>query len=298
MTPDPPGQGQAAILGVDHVQLAMPVGREDEARAFYTDLLGIPEVAKPPALAGRGGAWFETATVKIHLEVEEHFRPARKAHPALRVRDLPALARRLRDGGVDVRQDPLPDAVRVYVDDPFGNRIELVERRDKSPATLYFLCGKMAAGKSTLARELARRHAAILLVQDAWLTHLFPEEIVDVPAFSKFSARLRAALADHVCALLSRGTSVVLDFPGNTRTQRAWFRALFERANADHELHVIDAPDDVCKAQLRERSRHLPEGAGWTSDAEFDAITKFFRPPAADEGFNVVRHDATDRSRA
>ena len=156
--------------------------------------------------------------------------------------------------------------------------------------TLYLLCGKMAAGKSTLARELAARGSAILLVQDEWLGHLFPGEIVDVAAFVRFSARLRAALADHICILLSRGISVVLDFPGNTRTQRSWFRVLFERANADHELHFIDVPDDLCKAQLRERSRHLAEGAAWTSDAEFDAITKFFEPPAADEAFNVIRH--------
>jgi predicted kinase len=157
--------------------------------------------------------------------------------------------------------------------------------------TLYVLCGKMAAGKSTLARELAQRSAAILLVQDDWLDHLYPGDIADVPAFAKFSARLRAALTDHICTLLSRGTSVVLDFPGNTRTQRAWFRELFESANADHELHFIDVPDELCKAQLKERSRHLAEGAAWTTDAEFDAITKFFQPPTADEGFNVIRHE-------
>jgi predicted kinase len=156
---------------------------------------------------------------------------------------------------------------------------------------LYVLCGKMAAGKSTLARALAQRSGAILLVQDDWLDHLYPGDIVDVPAFAKFSARLRAALTDHVCTLLSRGTSVVLDFPGNTRTQRAWFRDLFERTNADHELHFIDASDELCKAQLKERSRHLAEGAAWTTDAEFDAITKFFQPPTADEGFNVIRHE-------
>ena len=156
--------------------------------------------------------------------------------------------------------------------------------------TLYFLCGKMAAGKSTLARELSERTAGILLVQDEWLSHLFPGDIVNVTAFAKFSARLRAALTDHICTLLSRGISVVLDFPGNTRTQRNWFRELFERANADHELHFIDVPDELCKAQLWERSRHLPEGAAWTTGAEFDAITRFFQPPTADEGFNMIRH--------
>lgn len=160
-----------------------------------------------------------------------------------------------------------------------------------TPGTLYCFCGKMAAGKSTLARDLAQRHDAVLLVQDEWLTHLFPDDIVDVPAYVRFSARLRDALTPHVSTLLAHGVSVVLDFPGNTRTQRAWFRELFERANAPHELHFVDVSDARCKAQLRERSRHLPDGARWTTDAEFDAITKYFQPPAADEGFAVVRHE-------
>lgn len=160
-----------------------------------------------------------------------------------------------------------------------------------TPGTLYFFCGKMAAGKSTLARALADRHGAVLLVQDEWLVHLFPDEIVDVRAYVKYSTRLCAGLTDHVCALLARGISVVLDFPGNTPKQRTWFRLLFERADAPHELHFIDAPDALCKAQMRERSRHLPDGSAWTTEAEFDAITTFFQPPTADEGFNVVRHE-------
>src|SRR4029453_9476762 len=112
-----------------------------------------------------------------------------------------------------------------------------VVRREESMSksgTLYLLCGKMAAGKSTLARELAERGAAILLVQDEWLSHLFPGEIVDVSTFARFSARLRAALTDHICTLLSRGASIVLDFPGNTRTQRDWFRVLFGGADSGH----------------------------------------------------------------
>jgi len=115
------------ILGIHHVQLAMPAEREAEARGFYSGLLGIPEVAKPPALAGRGGAWFETGTVKIHLGVESDFRPARKAHPALLVRDLRALVERLREARVDVVEDSIEGYFRVYVCDPFGNRIELME---------------------------------------------------------------------------------------------------------------------------------------------------------------------------
>ena len=156
---------------------------------------------------------------------------------------------------------------------------------------LMFLCGKMAAGKSTLARDLAERERAILLVQDQFLDSLYPGEITDIPGFVKCSSRLRNALEPHVCALLSKGMSVVLDFPGNTRAQRAWFRGIFERANVEHELHFIDASDALCKRQLEDRSKHLPPGAPWTTDAEFDAITAYFQPPSEDEGFNVVRHE-------
>jgi catechol 2,3-dioxygenase-like lactoylglutathione lyase family enzyme len=116
------------IKRLDHVQLAMPAGGEDRARAFYHGALGIPEVAKPPELAKRGGCWFEHGELKIHLGVEADFRPARKAHPALVVEDLGALVEHLRAQGCTVRDDePLERYHRVYVDDPFGNRIELME---------------------------------------------------------------------------------------------------------------------------------------------------------------------------
>ena len=118
------------ITGLDHVQLAMPAGTEDEARRFYEGVLGIPEVPKPPALAVRGGCWFESDTVKVHLGVDPDFRPARKAHPALLVADLTKLVETLRAAGVPVQDDePLDGHDRVYVDDPFGNRLELLEPR-------------------------------------------------------------------------------------------------------------------------------------------------------------------------
>lgn len=160
-----------------------------------------------------------------------------------------------------------------------------------SCAKLIFLCGKMAAGKSTLARDLAKRENAILLVQDEFLDALFPGEITDIPEFVKCSSRLKNALTPHVCALLSKGISVVLDFPGNTKMQRAWFRELIERAHVEHELHFVDASDALCKSQLRERSAGLPAGTPWTRDADFEAITAYFQPPTEDENFNVVRHE-------
>ena len=116
------------VDGLDHVQLAMPAGGEDDARAFYRGLLGITEVPKPPHLAARGGCWFERDKVKIHLGVEQDFRAAKKAHPALLVSDLASLVARLREAGADVVDDePLEGYHRVYVHDPFGNRLELME---------------------------------------------------------------------------------------------------------------------------------------------------------------------------
>jgi predicted kinase len=158
-------------------------------------------------------------------------------------------------------------------------------------AKLILVCGKMAAGKSTLARELAERENAILLVQDEFLNNLFPGEITDIPGFVEYSCRLRNALAPHICTLLAKGISVGLDFPGNTRAQRAWFREIIVHANVGHELHFVDAADAVCKSQLRNRSKGLPPGTPWTTDAEFEAITVYFQPPLEDEGFNVVRHE-------
>jgi catechol 2,3-dioxygenase-like lactoylglutathione lyase family enzyme len=116
------------VIGLDHVQLAMPAGREDDARRFYSGLLGLPEIVKPPELAKRGGAWFENGRVKIHLGVDPDFRPARKAHPGILVDGLPDLVARLRESGYGVTDDePLPGYARVYVNDPFGNRLELME---------------------------------------------------------------------------------------------------------------------------------------------------------------------------
>jgi len=162
-----------------------------------------------------------------------------------------------------------------------------------APAKLMFLCGKMAAGKSTLAIGLAERENAVLLVQDQFLDSLYPDEITDIPGFVKCSTRLKNALEPHVCALLAKGISVVLDFPGNTKAQRAWFRKMFEQAGVEHELHFVDASDARCKSQLKDRSRskNLPPGTPWTTDVEFEAVTAYFQPPSEDEGFNVIRHE-------
>ncbi len=121
------------VQRLDHVQLAMPAGGEDAATVFYEGVLGIPRVPKTPHLEVRGGCWFEAGDLKIHLGVDPAFTPARKAHAGLLVEDLPGLVVALAAAGHPVSDDePLEGYDRVYVNDPFGNRLELMESLDLS----------------------------------------------------------------------------------------------------------------------------------------------------------------------
>ena len=118
------------ILSIDHIQIAMPAGEEDKARGFYINILGFNEIPKPAELAKRGGAWFQSEGAQLHLGVEQDFRPARKAHPAFIVDELDALITTAQSAGyeTDTTQPPLDGYKRAHVFDPFGNRIELMER--------------------------------------------------------------------------------------------------------------------------------------------------------------------------
>lgn len=156
---------------------------------------------------------------------------------------------------------------------------------------LIFMCGKMAAGKSTLARKLAVGVRTFLLVQDDFLSTLFPDEITDIPSFVDRYARLTNTLTPHICDLLSKGNTVVLDFAAATKSQRAWFRKLIERTHVEHELHLLDVPDALCITQLRRRSSGLPHGTPWTTPEDFQAINAYFEPPSEDEGFTIIRHE-------
>lgn len=117
----------APFTSIDHVQLAMPAGDERKARLFYGDILGMAELAKPPELAKRGGCWFASGSVQIHLGVEKDFRPAKKAHPALRCSDYYGLVMKMREAGIELSEpDDIPGVKRCHVFDPFGNRLELI----------------------------------------------------------------------------------------------------------------------------------------------------------------------------
>ena len=158
-----------------------------------------------------------------------------------------------------------------------------------SEPTLYLLCGKIAAGKSTLAAVLAARPVTVLLSEDHWSSRLFPGELKTIEDYRRCSGRLRDAMGPHVVALLKAGVSVVLDFPANTITLRRWMRSLFEEADAVHELHYLDASDESCKRRLAARNA-AGEHAFQTSEADYEIFTSYFAPPSPDEGFNVVVH--------
>ena len=116
------------VLGIDHVQLAMPKGSEDRARGFYGEVLGMKEIPKPQALAGRGGCWFAAGAAQLHLGAEDDFRPAKKAHPALLVEGLDQIVAKCQAAGLPTKPDVQMDGRRrAHVFDPFGNRLELLE---------------------------------------------------------------------------------------------------------------------------------------------------------------------------
>jgi len=158
-------------------------------------------------------------------------------------------------------------------------------------ATLHFICGKAASGKTTLARELAARHAAVLFGEDEWLTRL-DVEINSLADHVRHLKRLKAALAPLAVRLLQLGVPIVFDFAGNTPNDRAWVRSIFERASADHVLHYIIASDESCKARLRLRNEAKPEGLyfGFVSEDRFEEVTRV-APEAMIFGYAWVSTD-------
>lgn len=160
-------------------------------------------------------------------------------------------------------------------------------------ATLHMLCGKIAAGKSTLAAELATAPRTILLSEDTWVARLYPGEIGTFDDYCTRADRLRATLAPHVESLLRAGLSVVLDFQANTPESRAWMKGIAERAGAVHQLHFLDVPDAVCLERLRRRNAAGTHDFA-ASDAEFAAITAYFVAPAEGERLNIMATGGKD----
>ncbi len=155
--------------------------------------------------------------------------------------------------------------------------------------TLHLLCGKMAAGKSTLARELAAAPDTVLVSEDHWLSHLYADQLHTLEDYVRCSGRLRQAMDQHLRSLLAAGLTVVLDFQANTVGSRRWMRRLLDEVDADHRLHFLDLPDETCKARLLARN-DAGEHEFAPSLDDFDRFTAYFEPPSPMEGFHVVVH--------
>lgn len=156
---------------------------------------------------------------------------------------------------------------------------------------LHFMCGKMASGKSTLSKELAKKYNAILLSEDEILSKLYPNEITTIPEYVEYTRRVKGMLKEHIIDILAKSSSVVLDFPANTKEQRKWFRDIFQKAEVKHTLHFVDKSDNICKQQLLKRSKGLPKNAPFTTEKEFDMITKYFEKPEKAENFHIIKYE-------
>ena len=149
------------------------------------------------------------------------------------------------------------------------------------------VCGKIAAGKSTLCARLAAAPGTVLISEDQWLKALFGEEMRELADYVRVSAKLRGPMAGHVAALLAAGLDVVLDFPANTAERRAWMKGVAEGAGVPHILHFLDVADAECRARLHRRN--AAGGHDFTvSDAQFALFTSYFQPPEAAEGLHVA----------
>ena len=179
-----------------------------------------------------------------------------------------------------------------YCQRPIGKRIFDWERFvvTETKGTLHFVCGRLASGKTTLARTLVEEAKAVMICEDVWLSKL-SDGISSFEDYLKWSRRCRSVMGPLIIEILRAGTSVVLDFAGNTPSERAWVRSLFEAAGARHLLHHLDVSAEVCLERLKLRNDTKPEGLYFatTSEAEFLAISQYFQPPTAEEEFDIVQ---------
>lgn len=159
--------------------------------------------------------------------------------------------------------------------------------------TLHLLCGKIAAGKSTLASRLARSEGAVLIAEDDWLSALFDEDITSGSDYLRCAAKLRRIMQSHVASLLSAGVSVVLDFPANTVDSRVWMRDVIRMTGARHRMHVLTPPDSVCLERLRRRNQQ-GDHAFAATEAQFRQFSRHFVPPLPEEGFELVHYTDPD----
>ncbi|MEM9303897.1 MAG: ATP-binding protein [Pseudomonadota bacterium] len=157
-----------------------------------------------------------------------------------------------------------------------------------SVGTLYFLIGKMGAGKSTYSKQLAEVHGAVLISEDDWLAALYPDEIDGLEDFIVRHKRLLGILGPHVAAILSSGSSVVMDFPANTKATREWFLATARAAGAPHQASYLRVADETCLERIARRRIEQPERARYDTPELFEQVTRYFEEPGDGEGLEVI----------
>lgn len=158
----------------------------------------------------------------------------------------------------------------------------------KQLGTLYFFCGKMGAGKSTKAKQMALNKHAVHLSEDEWLSSLYPNHIETFEDYLKLSAQIKPLVKKHVQNILSIGTDVVMDFPANTQKQRKWFLDMVLDINASHQLVFLNLNNEQCLRQIAKRRKEQPERAAFDTEAMFIHVTNFFEAPEASEGLNIL----------
>ena len=159
------------------------------------------------------------------------------------------------------------------------------------PAELHILCGKIASGKSTLSAQLGRTGRTVVISEDAWLGALFGDEMASITDYVRCSGRVREVLGPHCVELLRAGTSVILDFAANTPEQREWALSVAKAAQVTLKLHWLDVPDALCRERLKARNAKGQHPFA-VSDADFEKITSYFVAPDANEGFELIVHEA------
>ena len=145
----------------------------------------------------------------------------------------------------------------------------------------------MGAGKSTLSQEIASKEGAILLSEDEWLKTIYPDEINNFEDYIKYSSRLKPIMKLHIQNILNAGTSVVLDFPGNTEKQRTWFKEIYTEHGCPHKLIYLEASDNLCIKRITKRAKDQPERAQFDTEDIFHQVTSYFQPPSEHENFNI-----------
>lgn len=158
-----------------------------------------------------------------------------------------------------------------------------MERKGK----LFFFCGKMGAGKSTLSKEIAKQNNAVCISEDEWLAEHYPEQIQIFNDYLKLSRTIKPFIKSHVQNILSTGTNVVMDFPANTINQRSWFKSLCADITCEHQMFYLDLTDEQCLAHIALRRTQQPERSHFDTEKVFHHVTQYFEIPTNAEELNI-----------